>query len=75
MNNETVSPFSIIGKFAGVIKLWRQLESRPRRFGIEEDLYSYEIHLIEVIGNKGEMGITDIARAGDDHDKYGLKLE
>ena len=62
MKNETPSHFSIVGRFARVVKLWQQLESRPRRFGIEEDLYSSEIHLIEAIGNKGELGVTDLSR-------------
>lgn len=60
--HEPVSHFAIIAKFVRVVKLWRQLESLPRRFGIDEDLYSSEIHLIEAIGNKGKQGVTDLSR-------------
>lgn len=62
MNNKTVSPFSIIGKFARIVKLWQQLEKKPRKFGVEEDLYSSEIHLIEVIGDQGGLSVTDLSR-------------
>ncbi|MBN1635996.1 MAG: winged helix-turn-helix transcriptional regulator [Deltaproteobacteria bacterium] len=62
MKSNSISPFSILGKFARVVKMWQQLEKQPRRFGLDEDLHSSEIHLVEVIGSNDAVGVTDLAK-------------
>ena len=61
MNTHTPTPFSLIGKFIQAVKSWQALESQPRKFGIEEDLHSSEIHLIEAVGHNEGMSVTDLA--------------
>jgi DNA-binding MarR family transcriptional regulator len=56
------SPFSLIAKFAKVSTLWQRLDSRPRKFGTENDLSGSEIHLIEAVGQKEDLSVTDIAK-------------
>jgi hypothetical protein len=50
MKKMTTSPFSLVAKFSRVSKLWQQQESKPRKFGTEDDLSGSEIHVIEVVG-------------------------
>ncbi len=62
MKKINVSPFSLIAKFSRVSKLWQQLDSKPRKFGTENDLSGSEIHLIEVVGQNEGLSVTDLAR-------------
>ena len=62
MTDETISAFALIGKFARLSKLWQQIEKQPRRFGIDEDLHSSEIHMIEAIGAHKAVCVSDMAR-------------
>lgn len=61
MNDETISPYAIIGKFSRIVKLWTELEKKPRSFGIDEDLHSSQIHMIEVIGQNRDFSVSDVA--------------
>jgi DNA-binding MarR family transcriptional regulator len=56
------APFSLIAKFSRVSKLWQQLDSKPRKFGTDNDLSGSEIHLIEVVGQNEGLSVTDLAR-------------
>src|SRR5271157_3776865 len=62
MKKRSVSPFSLIAKFSRVSKLWQQLDSKPRKFGTENDLSGSEIHLIEVVGQNEGLSVTDLAK-------------
>ena len=62
MKNMSVSPFSLIPKFSKVSKLWHQLDSKPRKLGTDTDLSAPEIHLIEVVGQKEGLSVTDLAK-------------
>ncbi len=62
MNENKITSLGIAEKFNSVIKLWQDLEKKPRKFGTDEDLYSSEIHLIEVIGENNHFSVTNIAR-------------
>ena len=49
-------------KFVGLVRLYEELESTPRRYGTDELLSSSEIHLIERIGDNFEsLSVTDLA--------------
>jgi DNA-binding MarR family transcriptional regulator len=61
MQKTSVSPFSLIAKFSRVSRLWQQLDSKPRKFGTENDLSGSEIHLIEVVGLNEGLSVTDLA--------------
>lgn len=62
MKEETISAYALLGRFARLVKLWQQVEKRPRRFGIDEDLHSSEIHMIESIGENNAVCVSDMAR-------------
>jgi DNA-binding MarR family transcriptional regulator len=62
MESPNVSPFSLIAKFSRVSNLWQQLDSKPRKFGTENDLSGSEIHLIEVVGQSEGLSVTDLAK-------------
>ncbi len=62
MNKTNVSPFSLIGRFSRVAKLWRQLEFKTRKFGTDDDLSGSEIHLIEAVGENENLSVTDLAK-------------
>ncbi len=62
MTEKPFSPYSIIGQFSRIVKQWQDLESKPRKFGIEEDLFRTEIHLIEAIGVGRDVSVTDLAK-------------
>jgi len=62
MKKMSVSPFSLIPKFSKVSRLWQQLDSKPRKLGTETDLSGSEIHLIEVVGQKEGLSVTDLAK-------------
>jgi len=62
MERPRVSPFSLIAKFSRVSNLWQQLDSKPRKFGTENDLTGSEIHLIEVVGQSEGLSVTDLAK-------------
>jgi DNA-binding MarR family transcriptional regulator len=48
-------------RFRTVVALAVKLEQTPRRFGTDERLTSTEIHLIEMIGDRGESaGVTEL---------------
>lgn len=61
MKDKQISPYAIIEKFSRVVKMWQQIEKQPRKFGIDEDLYSAEIHLIEVVGENKDMSVSELA--------------
>ncbi|MBI9077297.1 MAG: winged helix-turn-helix transcriptional regulator [Desulfatibacillum sp.] len=61
MKNTSPTPFSLIGKFVRVIKTWQALEKQPRKFGLDVDLHSSEIHLVEAVGHNEDMCVTDLA--------------
>jgi DNA-binding MarR family transcriptional regulator len=60
-NSNKPTPFSLIGKFMKAVKVWQDLEKQPRKFGIEQDLHSAEIHLIEAVGHHAGVSVTDLA--------------
>jgi len=43
-------------------RLLNEYESRPRKYGTEDELYMVEAHVINLIGEKKVTNITDIAR-------------
>ena len=54
--------FAIHAAFARMVKLYQELEKKPRRFGTDELLTGTEIHLIERIGDNNEhLSVTDLA--------------
>jgi DNA-binding MarR family transcriptional regulator len=61
MNENKLSSFAIAEKFGQIVKLWQKLDKQPRKFGTEEELFSSEIHLIEVIGDNTDLSVSDIA--------------
>jgi DNA-binding MarR family transcriptional regulator len=61
MKKVSLSPLSLIAKFSKVSKLWQQLDSKPRKFGTDNDLSGSEIHLIEVVGQNEGLSVTDLA--------------
>jgi DNA-binding MarR family transcriptional regulator len=52
---------NLSSSFYRVITKFRNLESRPRDFGIEEKLYPSEIHMIQAIGVNRGINVTDLA--------------
>jgi DNA-binding MarR family transcriptional regulator len=52
----------IHGKFQSLMALALKLEQMPKQFGTGRDLSHTEIHLIEIIGDNRDLGVTDIAR-------------
>ena len=61
MNENKLSSFAVAEKFGQIVKLWQKVDKLPRKFGTEEELFSSEIHLIEVIGDHTDLSVTDIA--------------
>lgn len=61
MKKSALSPYSLAEKFSRVSKLWRQFNSRPRRFGTETELSGSEIYLIEAVGQNEDLSVTDLA--------------
>jgi DNA-binding MarR family transcriptional regulator len=50
-------------RFRSVVALAVRLEQTPRPFGTDERLTSSEIHLIEIIGDNGEvLSVTDLSK-------------
>ncbi len=49
-------------RFNNVIQLARRLETEPRKYGTDTMLTGVEIHLIELVGDHENSGVTDIAR-------------
>lgn len=50
-------------KFENLVRLYLELEKKPRRYGTDEYLTGSEIHLIETIGDNGEaFSVSDLAR-------------
>jgi DNA-binding MarR family transcriptional regulator len=62
MKKTGASSFSLIAKFSKVSKLWQQLDSKPQKFGTDNELSGSEIHLLEVVGQKDGLSVTDLAR-------------
>ena len=53
----------IHGKFANLVKLYQEMERKPRKYGTDEYLTGSEIHLIELIGDNNERdSVSDLAR-------------
>jgi DNA-binding MarR family transcriptional regulator len=52
----------IHGKFQSLMALALKLDQMPKQFGTGRDLSHTEIHLIEIIGDGKDLGVTDIAR-------------
>ena len=52
----------IHGQFQSIMRLTRQLDNTPKRFGTDEFLSHSEIHLIEIIGDNANLSVTDISR-------------
>lgn len=52
----------IHGKFQSLMALALKLDQMPKQFGTGRDLSHTEIHLIEIIGDNKDLGVTDIAR-------------
>ncbi len=59
MKNEKLM---IHGKFQSIMKLTRQLDKAPKKFGTGEPVTHSEIHLIEIIGDNEGLSVTDISR-------------
>ena len=53
---------TVHGKFQSIMRLTRELDKKPRNFGIGEALSHSEIHLIEIIGDNRDLSVTDIGR-------------
>ncbi len=51
----------IHGKFETLMDLALKLEKMPKTFGTGQNLSNSEIHLVEIIGDNPELGVTDIA--------------
>lgn len=50
-------------RFAGLVKLYQEMEKQPRKYGTDEYLTSSEIHLIELIGDAdANLSVTDLAK-------------
>ncbi|MCG7339501.1 MarR family transcriptional regulator [Staphylococcus sp. ACRSN] len=43
-------------------RLLNEYESKPRKYGTEDDLYMVEAHIINLIGDKKHINISDIAK-------------
>ena len=52
----------LISLFSRVSHKFQQLETQPCNFGDNCKLYSAEIHLIEAIGKKGEISVTELSK-------------
>lgn len=52
----------IHGKFQSIMRLSRQLDKAPKKFGTGELLSHSEIHLIEIIGDNDNLSVTDISK-------------
>ena len=53
----------INNQFENLVKLYLELEKKPRKYGTDEYLTSSEIHLIETVGDNDEsLSVTDLAR-------------
>jgi DNA-binding MarR family transcriptional regulator len=51
----------IHGKFQSLMALAQKLEKMPKTFGTGQKLSHSKIHLIEIIGDNPDLGVTDIA--------------
>jgi DNA-binding MarR family transcriptional regulator len=61
MTNKNI--FAVHEKFSNLLKLYKEVETRPRNFGTDELLTGTEIHLIETIGENAEsLSVTDLSR-------------
>lgn len=47
------------------IELFNEMMAHPRDYGTGEDFYYSEVHVVESIGNAGEINLTEIALALD----------
>lgn len=62
---ETQYGHSLYAKFQRVVKLSRELEKIPRKFGTDELLSSPEVHMIELIGDNRNLSVTGLAKLLD----------
>jgi DNA-binding MarR family transcriptional regulator len=46
-----------------ILNKYVENQKKPRHYGLKELLYPSEIHLIMLIGNNPDQGVTDLARA------------
>ena len=52
----------IHGKFQSIMRLSKELDKTPKKFGIDQLLSHSEIHLIEIIGDNEGLSVTDISK-------------
>ena len=50
------------GKFQSIMRLSRELDKAPKKFGTNELVSHSEIHMIEIIGDNDGLSVTDISR-------------
>lgn len=64
MNHQKKQMLGIVhDKFTELVRLYLEVEKKPRKYGTDETLTGSEIHLIELIGDKDEqLSVTDIAK-------------
>ena len=62
MKKASVSPFSLVAKFARVSKLWQKVDSHPRNLGTDTKFSRPEIHVIEMMGQNEGLSVTDLAK-------------
>lgn len=55
----------IHGKFQSLTELALKLDRTPKKFGTDINLSHSEIHLIEIIGENENFGVSDMARRMD----------
>lgn len=58
----TIEKEKIHGKFESIMALTMKLEKTPKRYGTDQELSHSEIHLIEIIGDTPDQGVTDLSR-------------
>ena len=54
-------PRHLVEKFMGIVRRTAELENRPWHFGTAETLYRSEIFLLELIGDRESIGVTEAA--------------
>jgi DNA-binding MarR family transcriptional regulator len=52
-------------KFQFIMMLAQKIEKSPRKFGTNKNLSHSEIHLVEIIGDNEDLGVTDIGKLLD----------
>ena len=62
MSKNPSRSIQMLEKFLRVLNMWKELETRTRKYGTQHSLYISEIHTIDVIGHHEHLNITQIAQ-------------